>query len=388
MEQYDQPHGCILYRTTLPPGPAAILDANEIHDFGFVYLDGEKIGITDRRNRHYRVNLPERKKEATLDILVEAMGRVNFGAEVKDFKGIHAPVRITSGTDTTELTNWKIFSFPLTDMELSSLTFSDDPKGSFSNPAFWRCTVNLSQPADTFLDMRLWGKGVVWINGHCLGRYWNIGPTQTMYVPGPWLKPGKNEFLILDLLGPQSPTLAGLDQPILNELRPDLDFAHARRPAVKLALDNVAPIHSAQFAPGAQMQEIHFDKPATGRYFALESTSALDGKPFAAIAELDLLDESGKPLPHEGWTIAYIDSEERTKEDGTAENAIDGQTASFWHTQWSDSHPAYPHYFVLDLAHSRTISGFRYIPRQGTDNVTGRIKDYRIYVGNDLVTHP
>jgi beta-galactosidase len=385
MEQYDQGHGCILYRTTLPPGPAAILDANEIHDFGFVYLDGEKIGITDRRNRHFHVNLPERTKPTTLDILVEAMGRVNFGAEVKDFKGIHAPVRILAGTDTTELTNWKIFSFPLDAPSLSNLSFSPVARDRSPAPSFYRITVNLAQPADTFLDMRPWGKGVVWINGHCLGRYWNIGPTQTMYVPGPWLKPGKNEFLILDLLGPQSPTLASLDQPILNQLRPELDFAHTRRPAVKLALDNIQPIHSAQFSPGAQMQEIHFDKPATGRYFALESLNALDGKPFAAIAELDLLDETGKPLPHEGWTIAYIDSEERTKEDGTAENAIDGQTASFWHTQWSDAHPTHPHHFVLDLAHPRTIGGFRYIPRQGPDSVTGRIKDYRIYIGDNLI---
>ena len=284
------------------------------------------------------------------------MGRVNFGAEVKDFKGIHAPVRITAGTDSTELTNWKIFSFPLDRHELSSLTFSDDPKAELLQSRLLALTVNLATTRRHLPRHAPLGKGIVWINGHCLGRYWNIGPTQTMYVPGPWLKPGKNEFLILDLLGPETPTLAGLDQPILNELRPELDFARTRRPAVKLALDNVAPIHTAQFAPGAQMQEIQFDKPATGRYFALESTNALDGKPFAAIAELDLLDESGKPLSHEGWTIAYVDSEERTKEDGTAENAIDGQTASFWHTQWSDAHPTHPHYFVFDLGTSAAPS--------------------------------
>jgi beta-galactosidase len=73
--------------------------------------------------------------------------------------------------------------------------------------------------------MRGWGKGVVWVNGHCLGRFWNIGPAQTLYLPGPWLKAGANEVIIYDVLGPQSaPSVAGLVEPILNQLRPELDF--------------------------------------------------------------------------------------------------------------------------------------------------------------------
>ena len=67
---------------------------------------------------------------------------------------------------------------------------------------FYRATINVGEPGDTFLDMRPWGKGFAWVNGHNLGRYWNIGPQQTMYVPGPWLKPGRNEFIVLDLLDP------------------------------------------------------------------------------------------------------------------------------------------------------------------------------------------
>ena len=80
-----------------------------------------------------------------------------------------------------------------------------------------------------------------------------------------------------------------------------------------------------------------------------------------------------------------MDSEERTSEDGTAENAIDGQVANFWHTEWSIAHPNHPHRLVLDLGQSRTLSGFRYVPRQGGGNVGGRIKDYRVYMGDDLV---
>ena len=122
-----------------------------------------------------------------------------------------------------------------------------------------------------------------------------------------------------------------------------------------------------------------------GRYFAIESLNAQDGQAFAAIAELDLVDATGRPLSHEGWTIAYVDSEERAQEDGTAENAIDGQTANFWHTEWSGAQPAPPHRLVLDLGQTRTVAGFRYTPRQGAGAVGGRIKDYRIYVGDGLI---
>ena len=76
--------------------------------------------------------------------------------------------------------------------------------GKAGGPAFWRGEFEVAKPADTFLDVSTWGKGVLWVNGRCLGRFWNIGPTQTMYVPGPWLKPGRNEVIVLDLLGPQS----------------------------------------------------------------------------------------------------------------------------------------------------------------------------------------
>ncbi len=400
MEKYDQSHGCVLYRTTIPAGPAATLEAASVHDFGFVFLNGERAGVMDRRNGNFKVHLPERKKSATLDILVEAVGHVNFGQEMHDRKGIHAPVKLGG----TELTDWRIFNLPLDDRMLADLKFhptttrplySPRANAIFGNvksrawkmnsPMFWRGTFKLEKAGDTFLDLRSWGKGVVWMNGHCLGRFWNIGPTQTAYVPGCWLRAGKNEIVILDLLGSEKPVIAGLDQPILNELHPKKDFSRGHRPKMTLQLDSAKAVLASQFAPGSEMQEVKFTAPAKGRYFCLESLSAQDGKPFAAVAELDLLDESGKPLNHEGWTIAYVDSEERGKEDGTAENAIDGQAANFWHTEWGAAQPNHPHQLVLNLGKSETISGFRYVPRQGDGKTTGRIKDYRIHVGDDLV---
>ena len=101
------------------------------------------------------------------------------------------------------------------------------------------------------------------------------------------------------------------------------------------------------------------------------------------MAELNLLDADGKALSHEGWTIGYVDSEERDKEDGTAENAIDGQTANFWHTQWGTAQPPQPHQLILDLGKSQTVSGFQYVPRQSEG--AGHIKNYRIYVSDSLI---
>jgi beta-galactosidase len=376
MEKYDQGYGAILYRTTLPAGAATQLEASAIHDFGYVFVNGKRIGVLDRRNASAKLDLPERTAEAQLDILVEPMGRVNFGPEMLDPKGLIAPVKLGGKI----LTGWKIFKLPLNEKMLGGLKFV---RGQTDQPAFWRMKVNIEKPGDTFLDLRGWGKGVVWLNGICLGRFWNIGPSQTAYAPGCWMRPGENEIVILDYTGPRNAQIGGLEKPILNELHPENDFARSHRPAVKLNLASVAPAHAGTFAPGGDTQEIRFDHPVAGKFFCLESVNAQDGKPYAAIAELDLLDANGSPLSHNGWTVAYVDSEERIGEDGTAENAIDGQTANFWHTEWKNASPDHPHRLILNLGSSQTISGFRYVPRQGEG--AGRIKDYRIFVGNNLI---
>jgi beta-galactosidase len=378
MEAYNQGYGCILYRATAPAGPATMLAAAAIHDFGYVFLDGRRVGILDRRNPTAKMVLPARGKAAQLDILVEPMGRINFGPEMADRKGLIAPV--TLGGEV--LKDWEIFNLPLDDRMLAGLKFQAVGAPAAGAPAFWRGTFTLAKAGDTFLDLRGWGKGDLWVNGHCLGRFWNIGPTQTAYAPGCWLHDGVNEITILDLTGTQKPEIAGLAQPILNKLRPQLDFQKSRRPKVKLYPANAAPVHTGTFAPGADTQEIKFAQPATGRYFCLESLDAFDGKPYAAVAELDLLDAAGNSISHNDWTIAYVDSEETDAEDGSAENAIDGQTANYWHTQWSGASPDHPHELILNLGQSQVISGFRYVPRQSEGG--GRIKDYRVFVGDKL----
>jgi beta-galactosidase len=221
MEEYNQALGCIDYRAIVPAGPPAPLTVGSIHDFGFIFLNGRRIDVMDRRATNFMVQLPERTAASTLDILVDCMGRINFGPQNVDRKGIHGPVQL-NGTD---LKDWNVFNLPLDHKMLAHLKFRKSSGTPASEgPAFWRATVKIKKPGDTFLDMRSWGKGVVWVNGHCLGRYWDIGPTQTMYLPGPWLKHGKNEIIILDLTGPENPVIAGVNTPILNELHPEKDF--------------------------------------------------------------------------------------------------------------------------------------------------------------------
>ena len=382
MEAYDQGHGCIVYRTTLPAGPAGSLEVDHASDFAWVYLDGAKIGSMDRRSRQYSVPLPAREKSRQLDVLVEAVGHVNFGNEVHDRKGLGGNVLIVAGGATNFLAGqWEVYPLRLDAPLLSGLKWQAGPS---SGPAFWRGSFEVQQPADTFLDLHNWGKGVVWINGHCLARYWNIGPSQTAYVPGPWLHAGTNEVIILDLLGPSEPSVAGLERPVLDQLRPGLDFSRKAAAKGHLAIQDADLVYAGSFAPGPDPQEVRFSKPAAGRQFCIESLDAFDGQSFAAIAELELLDPDGHSISHQNWTVAYVDSEELEAVDGSASNAINGQTSDFWITAWSHAQPGHPHQLVIDLGENVRVGGFRYTPRAGA-SVTGRIKDYRIYVGTKLV---
>lgn len=383
MEAYDQGHGCTVYRITLPAGPAATLQIGQVHDFGWVFLDGKEAGVMDRRSRRFKVNLPERKQPAQLDILVEAMGHVNFGAEIHDRKGIQGPVQLVAGGQTTGVTGgWSVFPLKLDAPLLSSLKWKSGGE-SAPGPKFWRGTFTLTKTADTFLDLRDWGKGVIWVNGRCLARYWNIGPTQTAFLPGAWLKEGENEVIVFDLLGPEKPVLAGLEKPVLDELRPELDFARMGSKKGVLDLQGRKPSLAASFAAGSDVQDVKFPTPLEGSQFVLEALNAHDGKPHAAIAELDLLDPAGHSISHASWTIAYASSEELVGEDGSASNAINGQTADFWHTEWKTVPASYPHQLVIDLGADTRIGGFRYTPRSG--NNPGRIKDYRVHVGSGFV---
>lgn len=157
------------------------------------------------------------------------------------------------------------------------------------------------------------------------------------------------------------------------------------RAPVRLELDSSSAVLTGQFPAGTEMQDVKFRAPVSGRYFCLETLSAHDGRSYAAVAELNLLDVGGQVIDRAGWKVAYADSEELERENNSAENAIDGKSDTFWHTQWRSAAPGHPHHLVLDLAKTTLVAGFRYLPRPGEGGVGGRIKDYRVYVGDDLL---
>lgn len=382
MEKYDQGRGYIVYRTSLPAGNACTLEAKEVRDFAWVFMDGKQVGVMDRRNRTFSVALPQRTRSSTLDILVVPMGRINFGVEVHDRKGLHSPVSLVSNGKTTELKNWSIYNLDLTNTMLSGLKWK---KETTTTPAFWKGNFNVSSTGDVFLNVSSWGKGVAWVNGHCLGRFWNIGPTQTMYLPGPWLKKGTNEVIILDVLGPRKSTLSGQKQPILSELHPELDFIPKKNKGIFIQ-DSTKAVFKGSFGAEPRIQEVKFPKTYQGRQFCIESLNSFGGSDQAAISELDILDENGNSIPHTIWTISYTDSEETASEDGSALNAINGQAVDYWITTINgEQSKKHPHKLVIDLGSNAKISGFRYTSRPGGANAAGKIKDYRIYIAEKLV---
>lgn len=381
MEDFNQGFGTILYRTTLPQiSEAATLAITEVHDWAQVFINGKLIGTLDRRKNQQSLRMPLTQKGDRLDILVESMGRVNFGTAIHDRKGITEKVELITQGNTTSLTGWEVFSFPTDGKFVANKAFA---KGSTTTlPAYYKATFNLDKTGDVFLDMQTWGKGMVWVNGIALGRFWEIGPQQTLFMPGCWLKKGKNEIIVLDLKGPEKPVIKGLKQPILDMLRAEEPLTH-RKEGQELDLKGEQPVMKGSFKAGNGWQEVKFaGNPVSGQYFCMEMLNSQSGDQTAAIAELYLIGADGKDLPRDKWEIAYADSEETGRGNYTADKIYDLQESIFWSTQFNKD-KVYPHALVLNLGKEETVTGFRYLPR-AEENFPGMIKDFKIYIKKDV----
>ena len=213
-EDLDQGYGYVLYRTKISGPVDASLKINELRDYATVYVDGKKVAVLDRRYKQDTTPLKFTGSSATLDILVENGGRINYGGRLpENRKGITESVTL----DNHELTGWEMYKLPFD--QVSPLHFKSTPVSAA--PAVHRGTFVLSQVGDTFLDLRGWGKGIVFVNGHNLGRYWHIGPQQTLYLPGVWLKKGRNQIVVFEQLQDDVHGLAGIKTPVLGQLNQD-----------------------------------------------------------------------------------------------------------------------------------------------------------------------
>lgn len=383
MEEFDQGFGSILYSTTTPATTSeTLLTVTDAHDYAQVFVNGEYIGKLDRRLGEKTLMLPQLKDGDRLDILVEAMGRINFGRAIKDFKGINDKVTLTEKHGdrdfVCDLKDWKVYNLPDEYTFYSEMAYKPIDSVDYQGkrvPGVYRATFNVKNPGDTYLNFETFGKGLVYVNGNGIGRIWEIGPQQTLYMPGAWLKKGENEILVFDIIGPKDAKTKGVKEPVIDKLQLTTGQKH-RLEGEELNLEGETPVIASTFKPGNGWQTVRLPEVVSGRYICLEADNAIDGGNEAAIAELYILDEKGDRLSREQWTVNYADSEDVDGVNRAADKVFDLQESTYWST---GKQTPYPHYIVIELGDEHKISGIEYLPRMEADT-PGAIKDFKIYV--------
>jgi beta-galactosidase len=197
-EALGQDYGFVLYKTVLTGQKEGNLVVSDIHDYATVFLNGSYIGKLDRREGINSIEIPNSNSEKpVLEILVEGMGRINYGKNIIDRKGITDSVTLNG----TALLNWQIYKLPMDKKYIWNLRSSgvSSKPGIFFKGSFFLTKTEGNVGADTYIDMSNYEKGIVWVNGHNLGRYWNIGPQKRIFCPAIWMHEGMNELLIFDL---------------------------------------------------------------------------------------------------------------------------------------------------------------------------------------------
>lgn len=221
-EEMDFGYGSAIYTCLLPQCAEGYLRITECNDFARVFVNGQLIGELYRGlNFQNTLKMPAVNEGDTLTIFIEAMGRVNYSRMIHDRKGITEKVELISTLSAGHevvysLKNWEV-------LLIEAQSVPTKWREAQSNaPGYYKSTFKLKKTGDTFLDMSAWGKGFVWVNGHCLGRFWQVGPQQTLYCPGCWLKKGDNEIIVMDIIGPRKTTVEGLTTPVIDKLRKEL----------------------------------------------------------------------------------------------------------------------------------------------------------------------
>lgn len=371
MEDMGQDFGYIHYETTLNEPMKGNLVIQELRDYAVVMLNGKQIGSLDRRHRQNKLPVDIQQVPAKLEILVENVGRVNYGGDIlNNLKGITKKVTLNG----KELKDWTITSLPLYKADFTGVKWQE--KDIRRQPAFYRTEVELSENGDCFLDMRGWGKGAVWVNGKSLGKYWNIGPQQTLYIPAPWLKKGKNEIIVFEMEDTGRRAVAGLNQPILDENGVDKNArVREKRDYTKQpVLEKGDVIFTGKMEKTEGWQDYSFQHAATLRHLCFESLTSYDNQ-FSCITEIDLIGENGQPVAKDNWKVVYVNTEQDGE--GYADQMIDDDVNTYWHSQWKEAQPRHPHRVIVDLGEIQTVKGFRI--RQRNPQSAGCVKDFRLY---------
>lgn len=208
MEHYGYGYGYIAYQTTLNRDyPYAKLTFESLGDRAQVYINKTLVGITYINDDELAVEFSAKEGD-TLTILCENMGRTNFGAKMMRKKGIAGRCLLNNKIHF----DWSVYPLPMdnTDkVEFSSATPEE-------KSVFYRGYLTVDEPADTFVKLANFKKGFVVVNGFNLGRYWEIGPQQTLYLPASLLKKGENEIVVFESDGLKGePVVEFVDKPVL-----------------------------------------------------------------------------------------------------------------------------------------------------------------------------
>jgi len=161
-----------------------------------------------------------------------------------------------------------------------------------------------------------------------------------------------------------------------------LDFARREKLAGTFSTAGMAAVAEGSFPVATDWLEARFEKAAAGRYLCVEVLSSHEPKPVAALAEIDAVDAAGQPVAKAAWKILWASSEELVDFAGEADNVLDGQTSSSWHSAVAPTQAEPPHRLVIDLGARTMIGGVRLLPRAGKPEAAGRIKDYKTYLSD------
>ena len=387
-EDMDMGWGTMVYTTTLPEIKAGATLTGEFHDFAQVYVNGKYVGKIDRVKNEKSLDLPAAAAGSEMTIVVEGMGRINFGRAIKDYKGIIGNVTISTADEHCDIT--------LSPKQWNNQIIPDDYKNAIdalnapmnrmaglkTKAGYYRGYFNISKVGDTFMNMEAFGKGQVYVNGHALGRFWQIGPQQTLYLPGCWLKKGKNEVVVLDVVGPKgeagkpgssvAPTAFCQNKPELDKLNLEKSNKH-NNPGHRMDLNSDVPVLKADLKAGNGWQTLKLDKPVTGRYFAIECTSSQSGDSQIAIAEVYLQDAQGNRIDRNNWVAYYADSE---KGNSTLDKMFDLQESTYWQTEKGAN---FPHLCIVDMGKEVTVSAFEYLPR-AEEGAPGSVKSFKLFI--------
>ena len=190
---FGQDQGLVVYRKAIDGG--ARLQLQGVRDYAVVYADGREVAHVSRVEHAKLSSSPDitLPKASTLDVLLDTFGHINFGPRLGDHKGLIGPVTL----DDAPLRDFEAWPLPLDGDWLKRLI----PLKTIPTRGgvFFQGNVRLDRPGDVYIDMSEWSKGYLWVNGQLLGRYWNIGPQQRLFCPGPWLRAGDNTVMVLDL---------------------------------------------------------------------------------------------------------------------------------------------------------------------------------------------